>query len=189
MTGVSSFTTQHAAHPHRQRFAAALIQLAYSHAAWSLNDVAEAERYALESAAAFESIGTPNYAQRAHELASLLKSWKILRSGEVPSWPDDEMGKALRALSGHADAFAAFAPWFATLRPSRALGLLQFATGELRDRALPTELALPRILHLTTTGELEWRTPPPVSTFADADAALRTALEIPMTRRLPLLAD
>jgi hypothetical protein len=189
MTGVSSFTPQYPAHPHRQRFAAALIQLAYSHAAWSLDDVAEAERYALESAAAFESIGTPNYAQRARELAALLKWWKILRSGAVPSWPDDEMGTALRALTGEADAFATFAPWFATLRPSRALGLLQFATGEVRNGALPTELALPRVLYLTTTGELEWRTPPRASTFAVADTILRTALDIPMSRRLPLLAD
>ncbi len=189
MTGVASFDTGYPAPPHRRQFAGALIQLAYSHAAWFLNDVAQAERYALDSAAAFDAIGTPNYAQRARDLAALLKWWKILQAPTAPLWPDDQLGSALRALTGDFSRFEEFGTWFLTLRPSRALGLLQFPAAEIMIRQLPRELRLPPILRLNGNGALEWSTLPTARTFADADATLRAALDIPPSRRLPLLAD
>lgn len=189
MTGVAPFETGYPAHLHRRQFAGALIQLAYSHAAWSLNDVAQAERYALDSAAAFDRIGTPNYARRARELAALLKWWKVLQAPTAPLWPGDELDSALRALTGDFSRFDEFATWFPTLRPSRALGLLQFAAGELTTRELPHELMLPQILRLNESGTLEWSTLASAKTLAEADVNLRVALDIPPSRRLPLLAD
>jgi hypothetical protein len=190
MTGIASFETEYSGNPQRRRFAAALILLAYSHASWFTDDVAQAEKFATDAAEAFTRLDTPNYAERARELATLLKWWKVVRAGAIPPTSlSDESDMPVRVLTGDMTEFDRFVKAFVGLRPSRALGLLQFSLGDIRTMRLPSALPLPRTLHLGANGRLEWRELSPAASFAAADTALRGALGIPLERRLPLLAD
>jgi hypothetical protein len=114
MTGVSNFDAPFdLGSESTRRFAGALIQLSYSHAAWFFDDVARSKEYALAAAASFESIGTPRYAARAKQLAALLECWDALRSGKAPQTDSlgSTYGRAIAALTGHSGELSWVADW------------------------------------------------------------------------------
>lgn len=192
MTGISNFDTPFDLGSESTRqFAAALIQLSYSHAAWFLDDVSRSKEYALTAAASFESIGTPRYASRANELARFLAVWDALKEGKEPRVEDlgASLTRAVQALTGHTEDLSGVASWLGSQRPSKALGLLQFAKEFSPAWSSELEIHLPRTLELRTDGTFEWHAPRKVNSLKEADAELRISLAIPLDRRLPLIAD
>lgn len=192
MTGVSNFDAPFdVGGENTRQFASALIQLSYSHAAWFLGDVARSRQYALDAASAFDDIGAPRYAKRAEQLSDLLNWWESLRSGERPQFDDSPStyARAVAALTEHTQEMSWISSWIPSLRPSKALGLLQFAKEYSPVVDGEAEIILPRTLEISDDGSLSWRGVERARSLREADSMLRDALSIPPDRRIPLLAD
>jgi len=192
MTGVSNFDAPFDLGSESTRqFAGALIQLSYSHAAWFLGNVAQAKHFASQAAALFESISTPRYAARASRLAALLGWWEAFESGKHPDLESSTAtdGRAVAALTSRTQDLTWVIDWIHSLRPSKALGLLQFAKEYGPEWETAIEVSLPRILEMQSDGTLRWHGDQKANSLKAADAAIRRALSIPLDRRIPLLAD
>jgi hypothetical protein len=189
MTGTSSFDFPRTTDGSVNRFANALILLTYSHAAWFIDDIRNARRFALDAAGAFTTMGFPRYAERASALASMIEMWTVYATGG--SWPSTDhslLSRYVRAVTEGLD-IEWFFGIFSSLRPSTALGLLQFSSlnSGLRDQNV--ELQLPRTLREGEDGTLGWHLGERVNSLAEADRRLRVELGISSELRVPLLAD
>ncbi|MCK1298373.1 hypothetical protein IVB33_39010 [Bradyrhizobium sp. 24] len=172
-------------------FAEALLVLARSHSEWSLARIAEATESSELAANAFEAIGYHPYAVRAKRLTRLLEAWRKLEWGAsiervIAASPAD--GSILRALLGTSEHAGTIRDRFNQLRPSAAVGLLQFASAYNPNWSEDIgRFALPPILQ-KSDGNLRW-----VNLFAsslfEADKILRSRLRIPGNLSVPLIAD
>lgn len=191
MTGSSQFDAPfaEARHSGTRRFANALITLSYSHAAWFVGDVLRARQYALQAAGQFAQLGYGKYAARARDLASLLAWWQSLGSGQRLSFDleNAELGAVVKLLVGYSSESADLPRSFASLRPSVAIGLLQFwrAYG---SQATLMEFTVPPVLGVHSSGTLFWE-PARTVPLEQADRLLRRACSIPEGLRVPLIAD
>jgi hypothetical protein len=192
MTGVSNFDVSFdLGSENTRQFAGALIQLSYSHAAWFLGNVAQSKEFASQAALLFEQIGTPRYAARARRLTALLTWWQSLEAGQQPDWEGSTStdSRAVAALTGQTQDVTWVVHWLHSLRPSKALGLLQFGKHYGEGWEIKREIALPRMLDMQGDGTLRWHPDQTAYSLKEADAIIRKALSIPMDRHLPLLAD
>jgi hypothetical protein len=174
-----------------QRFASALIELAYAHAEWFVGDVNRAAQFASNAALSFDSIGSPHYADRARVLAWLLNAWnasEILTPDDIPDPKIQSVAAILKNLLGSKSETNIAAAWLENQRPSTVLGLLQFAR---RTRKWSEFVAVktPATLYLDSSGKLAWRESETVSSLEELDSVLRGYLHIPITRRIPLITD
>jgi hypothetical protein len=191
MTGASQFDAPfaEARHSGSRRFANALITLSYSHAAWFVGDVLRARQYALQAAGQFANLGYVKYAARARDLASLLAWWQSLQTGQRLNFEleNPELAEVVKLLVGYEADFAQLSRCFPKLRPSVAIGLLQFwrAYGK---QAGSVEITLPPILYDDSSGALRWDQARGVP-IGEADQFLRRACSIPEGLRVPLIAD
>jgi hypothetical protein len=192
MTGVSSFFPMPDA-PSRadaQRFATALIRLSYSHAAWFIEDIERASQHASEAAKQFRDAGTPRYADRAAAVNGLLSIWRVLKNGARPDYslvPAD-VGRGVATLVGRNDR-EFLERWLPSLRPSTALGLLQFAKEFSPVFSDPLRLPLPRRIATQSAGPWVWADAVVANSLKEADQVLREHLSVPGDRRVPLIAD
>jgi hypothetical protein len=174
-----------------QHFAAGLIQLTYANSAWFINDITSAITHAEKAEEAFHLMAAEKYVRRAKITAALLKLWRGLSEGRSPlSYQQlgSEFAEGLRVITGESDDMAFAAHWISTLRPSLAVGLLQFL--EFRKSAAPeTIVALPPLLHSRDSGELELRLDLKANSLASADEQLRAAIGTVPGRRIPLFPD
>jgi hypothetical protein len=191
ITGVADFELHISdAERSNQRFASALIELAYSHAEWFVGDVDRAASFADGAATVFDAISAPQYARRARLLAWLLRSSRNPKLLESP--PDDQsavvLSGHLRTLAGLANNIKELAAWLPTQRASNVVGILQFAA---REPIWETELAiaLPKTLFFDEDQQIEWRPHQVASSIKELDSLVRSYLQIPISRRVPLVTD
>jgi hypothetical protein len=92
-------------------------------------------------------------------------------------------------LTGRTQELSWVVDWLPSLRPSKALGLLQFAKQYGNEWQKEVEISLPRLLEIRPDRTLKWHVSEKVRSLEQADAAIRTALSIPLDRKIPLLAD
>nr|WP_276555633.1 alpha/beta fold hydrolase [Bradyrhizobium elkanii] len=173
-------------------FAEALLLLAKSHSEWTQARLAEAAESAEDAANGFEAIGYRPYAVRAKRLFGLLEVWRKLDWGasveSAVTTSSSADGSILRALLGVAGSEGTIHDQFNKLRPSNALGLLQFASA--RNDNWTKDIggfALPPVLERTDRG-LRWITHR-ASSLHDADRILRDKLDVPARLAVPLVAD
>lgn len=189
MTGVATFDFPRDEDRDINRFASALIKLTYSHAAWFVNDIAHAKRFAAEAQVAFLSSGFPRYAMRAQTLTSLIGIWtccvagKSLDSGQQTSF--ERIASAFVTGAGLEQVVAEFH----NLRPSTALGLLQFTALNPGLCDVPASIMLPKTLELCQDNILAWRAEQNVGTLNEAQLVLRANVGVSSDRRIPLLPD
>jgi hypothetical protein len=192
MTGVSNFDAPFDLGSETARqFAGALIQLSYSHAAWFVGNVGQSIKFASQAASLFESIGTPRYAGRAKRLVALLSWWADLESGKRPDFDTSTSTdiRAVAALTSRDQDVTWVVNWLHSLRPSKVLGLLQFAGVFGGEWEAEIEVPLPPMLEMESDGTLKWHVAQKARSLKEADAAIRKTLSIPLDRRVPLLAD
>lgn len=174
-----------------QHFAAGLIQLTYANSAWFINDITSAITHAEKAEEAFHLMAAEKYVRRAKITAALLKIWRGLSEGRSPvSYQQlrSEFAQGLRVLTGESDDLAFASHWISTLRPSLAVGLLQFMA--FRKSAAPeTVVALPPLLYSRANGELELRLDLKADSLKSADEQLRSAIGTVSGRRIPLFPD
>jgi hypothetical protein len=191
MTGASQFDAPfaEARHSGSRRFANALITLSYSHAAWFVGDVLRARQYALQAAGQFADLGYGKYAARASDLASLLGWWQSLQSGKRLNFEleNAELTMIVKLLVGYESDLAQLSTLFPNLRPSVAIGLLQFWQAYGKQTS-SVELALPPVLNADTDGVLRWDKARRVP-IGEADQFLRRSCSVPEGLRVPLIAD
>jgi hypothetical protein len=192
LTGVADFDL-HMPDSERedQRFASALIELAYAHAEWFVGDVHRAAQFASNAALSFDSIGSPHYADRARVLAWLLNAWnasEISSPDDIPDLKIRSVAAILKNLLGSKSETNIAAAWFENQRPSTVLGLLQFArrTPKWSESVV---VKTPATLYFDSSGKLAWRESETVSSLEELDSVLRGYLHIPITRRIPLITD
>jgi hypothetical protein len=193
MTGISSFDTPFDSMngSNDRQFATALITLSYSYAAWFMDEINRARQFALDSAKMFSSIEYTKYANRAHDLAFLLECWNRLdTSKSLPDvLPNTRLAKLVAILVGIDNDIDWLMQSFSTLRPSQALGLLQFAKRFRRHHIADLQILLPRTLMSDNSKQLRWHSHQSATSLEEADHILRQHLKIAPERRLPLLAD
>src|SRR5262249_22333046 len=117
--------------PEFRQFAEALLLLSHSHESWSQGRIGEASAQAEQAAQGFEKIRFGNYTKRARSLTSLLAAWRRLELGApienaVALAPDH--APIIRAMLGVEEARSALIKWIEENRPSKVLGMLQFAS-------------------------------------------------------------
>jgi hypothetical protein len=187
MTGLASFS------PSRsevvQKFAAALIQIAYSHAAWFIGEIAQAKEHSAQAARLFTELDMPGYLKRAKSLESLLGIWGALAEGRTAdlSVLDEELQRGVAELISQDPAF--IVAWIPKLRPSTAVGLLQFSRRFSKNYGRKIELRLPRTLERQPDGSLSWFPSVTVYSLEQADFTLRAQIGISRERVIPLIAD
>lgn len=176
-----------------QRFAGALIQLTYANAAWVINDLVSAERYALEAADTFLQLGAGQYVKRARTIAYLFCMWRGLEvsHSSIPDGSDASLRKGVFFIAGRGPTadLVWFRNWFAQLRPSMAAGLLQFrrfSSAPASSAAQP--INSPPLLVRSSGGDLEWKTES-TNDLDDLERILRQQLGSPPGTRIPLLSD
>jgi tetratricopeptide (TPR) repeat protein len=192
MTGTMSFSPSYPLRSEAsERFAGALIELSYSHAAWFLDDIRRAIAHANRASERFESAGTRPYARRARNLYALLSIWKALTEGTEPVYEalDNHYRRGLMALlKGDEDDH--LRSWFAQLRPSVAVGVLQMARDFSAHFERTAQIKLPRTLEPDDCDwKWRWSVPTTAHSLSEADKSLRQSLGIPPDRRIPLIAD
>lgn len=172
-------------------FAEALIVLAQSHAQWAQARTTEAVENAELAAKAFEMIGYHPYAARAKRLFDLLEVWRRLELGVAPERAvaaSNSDGSILRSLLGLAGTSGTIHDSFSRLRPSQALGLLQFASTYNPNWTNNIgEFELPPLLQ-RSAGQLNWVSLR-ASSLEDANRILRRTLQISTHVPIPLIAD
>jgi tetratricopeptide (TPR) repeat protein len=170
------------------RFASALMQLSFAHAAWLLNAPEKALEFAGEAAEGFRAIHFERYADRAELTQKLLRSWQQLETGktvELGVFPA-QLAKTLAGLIGLSGDLNSVKKELQEQRPGRALGLLQFARGNpaVLDRELDIEIS--PLIEITDERwglNMELR----VRSLRDADQVLRKKMGIEPGQKVPLL--
>ena len=188
MTGIASFSQPKAEAV--QQFAAALIELSYSHAAWFIGRIEPAQAHAERAASRFEKIGTLGYVRRANSVLSLLRIWSALSSGSNPNYNalDGKLSRGVAALM-NGDDQEFLLGWFANLRPSTAVGVLQLPKKFSKDFGKNVGVKLPRTLEQQSENVWKWGPGLTVASFSEADQVLRKQIGIPIERTIPLIAD
>lgn len=192
MTGVASLDIQASSKIWvNQIFAGALITLTQSHAAWFLDDLNRAENYAREAEKLFRQIGAAGYANRASQIANLINLWSMLHKRKSPTYDafETNLARGLATLIGDTRDLERLSIWFRKLRPSKALGLLQFAKEFSNSWDSNCNIFMPSTLTFNKTGDLEWSEPTVANSLRSADKILRERLNIQLGRRIPLIAD
>lgn len=188
LTGLANFDLHVGAENGLNReFAFALIELAYAHAAWFVGDVTQAAKHADSAATVFDEIESPHYAKRARTLEWLLRTWKY-EGPPTPPTGSNEFAECVQTLRGATDNLPSVAKWLSTQRPSNVLGLIQFAKDKPTWIA-PIDIAVPATLHWDDNRKLAWRSPEKLASLSELDALLRKYLQIPVSRRIPLITD
>ena len=178
--------------PEFHRFADALSMLTRSHAAWAQNWLGEAIEHAEAASLIFQQIRFAAYGQRAQALASLLGGWRRLELGATPDQVCDGVGgekHPLRGILGAYDAIPGLKSWIRQTRPSKVLGMLQFASAYSPNWTEKIgQFELPPLLQREPGGGLKWMHET-CNSLAEADTRLRAHMGIEHDARLPLLAD
>jgi predicted alpha/beta hydrolase family esterase len=178
--------------PEFYRFADALGTLTRSHSAWAKNRLGDAIEYSESASLIFQQIRFAAYGRRAEALASLLGAWRRLELGAQPAQVCANVahdGDRLHGMLGNGSVIVPLKAWMRQARPSRVVGLLQFASAYNPDWAENIgEFELPPILARDSSGRLHWKHQTCTS-LAEADVALRSLMGIAHDARLPLLAD
>ena len=174
------------------RFADALSTLTRSHTAWATNRLGEATEHAERASLVFQQIRFAAYGQRAETLAALIGAWRRLELGaaadQVCAQVGDE-GRRLHGMLGNETDISGLKAWMREARPSRVIGLLQFASAYNSNWTKDIgKFELPQILKRNSEHKLYWKSQT-CSSLAEADASLRAMMGIAHDARLPLLAD
>lgn len=173
-----------------RNFSEALLILTRSHGEWLLGRVGEAAELAERAAQVFQQIRFVTNS-RARRLSGLLKAWQRLELGAPPDKaiaqaPED--APMLRGMLGQKAARGTVHDDFSSLRPSRALGLLQFASAYNPDPSEDIgEFSLPPVL-ATEDGVLVW-TSVHARSLTEAEATMRSMMKIQPHNRVPLIGD
>jgi hypothetical protein len=191
MTGMSQFDAPFdEGQPGGPRFANALITLSYSHASWFVRNELRARQFALHAARQFADLGFEKYAARARDLAALLGWWQSLDTGQKLDFDmeNEDLARIVRILIGSEPPGNWLLTHFSQLRPSVAIGVLQFwqRYGHASEGC---EVTLPPVLEMTASGGLRWRPGEGPVSVRRADEILRAACSIPSDLRVPLIAD
>lgn len=170
-------------------FAEGFIKFGDSLAAWALQDTAEAYENAVAAVRSFTRIPSRKYADRALHLAKLLGWWESVRTGKplALSKEDRKWAGVVLTLTEEERDIDQLQRLISTERPSRVLGMLQFAHGRRRYTE-PIALTT-RELYVMRNGELTTVPAQHVNSVRELDSSLRSALGIPLTLRVPLLSD
>jgi predicted alpha/beta hydrolase family esterase/tetratricopeptide (TPR) repeat protein len=178
--------------PEFQRFANALTTLTQSHSAWAKNRLGQAIEHAENASLIFQQIRFTAYGGRAEALASLLGAWRRLELGAPP---DQVLAKAgedrdiLEGMLGNCAYITKLKDWIQRARPSRVLGMLQFASAYNPNWTENVgRIVLPAILRKNSDKSYDWEQRM-CSSLAEADTTLRSLMGIRHDARLPLLAD
>jgi hypothetical protein len=193
VTGKSTFDAPFGSEsdPTTRLFASALITLCYSHAAWFVEDVNRAMTLAKDAASRFAALGFRRYASRAENLARLLSIWEDLSKGNEPdfSFLRPDLTRLLRILIGRDSDERWLAENFPVLRPSTAIGLLQFYR-QFKSHDLAIQgLKLPATIASNDNGNFVWRSEQVILSLDEGERELRRCLGIPVHLRVPLMAD
>lgn len=164
-------------------FAESLVTLSNSHAAWAIRDYERAIGFATDASSELFSIGFERYAKRAEQLSLLLQDWRDLevnrsiepRSPEVAALLSAPVGADIRLLE--------------SVRPSRALSLLQFCSAFGSDPDAVREVRLPRLIEVSHDGSLQYVNVSVATSFTEAELALRSLLGVGEATAIPLAAD
>jgi Alpha/beta hydrolase family len=175
-----------------RRFANALGMLAHSHSEWARNQLGEAIEQVENAALIFKQIRFVAYGKKAETLASLLQAWRRLELGLSLDQVSAHVGDqdiVLRALVGNSTEYPRLKDWIRSTRPSRVLGMLQYASA---FNANWTEdmgsFDLPPLLFREGAGLLTWKIVR-CNSLAEAYTTLRSLMGITHDARLPLIAD
>jgi tetratricopeptide (TPR) repeat protein len=177
--------------PELRRFVDALRTLTRSHSAWSKNELGEAIQHAETASLIFQQIRFVEYGRRAQSLTTLLGAWRRLELGAAPDQVSSQVGDEslrLAAMLGNKDFIPSLLAWIRCARPSRVIGMLQFASAynpNWTDNVGRFEL--PPVLE-QDADRLQWKRESCYS-LAEADAKLRQLMGITHDGRLPLIAD
>ena len=175
-----------------RKFAYALSMLASSHSAWAKGQHGEAIEDAENASNVFQQLQFAEYARRADTLKSLLEAWRRLELGAPRDQVAQQVGNnelALATLLGDYSNVDRFGDWIARARPSRVLGMLQFASAYNPNWTQEIgPFSLPRLLETYDGEKLRWKQLI-CRSLAEADHALRTTMAIDHGGRIPLLAD
>jgi hypothetical protein len=170
------------------RFASALIQLSFAHAAWLLNDPGRAMAFAGEATQGFREIHFDGHADRAESTRNLLAAWQQLDRGEAPDLSifPERLANALRGLTGVNTDLSDVKRFVKEQRPGRALGLLQFARNNsaVLDQELDIEIS-PLIEIINDRWSL--KTGMRVRSLREADQVLRKEMGIEPGQKVPFL--
>lgn len=191
MTGISQFDAPFDdRQPGNRQFANALITLSYSHASWFTENGLRARQFALQAARQFAALGYAKYAARGRDLATLLGWWQSLETGQKLDFEmeNHDLARIVRILIGSEAAGDWLTNRFSQLRPSVAIGLLQFWK-RFGDASKGSEVKLPPVLEVTGSASLIWRQAEGTVDLRKADEILRAACSIPVDLRVPLIAD
>jgi hypothetical protein len=191
MTGISQFDAPFDdAQPGTRRFANALITLSYSHASWFTGNGLRARQSAAQAASQFEALGYSKYAARARDLAALLGWWQSLETGQQLDFEmeNHDLARIVRILVGSEGPGDWLQDRFSQLRPSVAIGLLQFWR-QFGQASRTCAVRLPPVLETTEGGRLIWRNDEAAVDLSKADEILRAGCSIPPDLRVPLIAD
>ena len=165
-------------------FARSLVTLANAHAAWFVSDHARAQEYAAQALDGFSSIGFQRYAVRTRRLQMLMTEWTELARTGGDSDPADPALRAIVCAPRGAVVTA-----LRDMRPSRALGLLQFAMAFSDDPEAARQIALPSVIRLKADDTISLSPLSDATSFAQANRSLREAMGIGAETKLPLLVD
>jgi hypothetical protein len=172
-------------------FAEGLLMIADSHRSWLKSDAGTAAQRASDASQRFKILRFAPYANRANNLTELLQIWQKLSLGASPDEAASisaDNGPMIRALLGVRDADDTIRQRLHKLRPSRALGILQFATNFNPKMSRPIgEFDLPRVLE-RSNNEWHW-TQKQAHSLEEADHSLRQMMEIAPESPVPLVAD
>ncbi len=117
--------------PEFHRFGNALSTLTRSHAAWATNRLGEATEHAERASLVFQQIRFASYAHRARTLAALLGAWRQLELGAPTDQVCSQVGSEghyVGGMLGNKNDVLRLKSWMPQARPSKVLGMLQFAS-------------------------------------------------------------
>jgi hypothetical protein len=177
------------------RFAEGLLQLTYAHAAYAVERYDDAIRFAGTAVTEFEHVEATRYVKRARQTQILLTAWRDLSQKKTlaADAQDPEIHRVISLLTSQrapdAGDMSWLLDWLSKQRPSRVLGLLQFAKtfGTIWER--PVEFPVPPTVEPAEGGAWQWTPPTTAKSLKEADAQLRAKMAIAPDRHLPLLAD
>jgi len=144
----------------------------------------------LQAAKQFAELGFQKYAARARDLATLLGWWQSLQTGQKLDFDmeNKDLARIVRILVGSEPSGDWLSNRFSQLRPSVAIGILQFWK-QYGHASAGCEVTLPPVLETTPSNALIWRPGEAPVDLLRADQILRGACSIPVDLRVPLIAD
>jgi pimeloyl-ACP methyl ester carboxylesterase len=174
-----------------RQFSEGLLMIADSHRSWLKSDSGAAAQRSSDASIHFTTLRFAPYATRANNLTELLKIWQGLSLGAKA---DDvailspEKGPLIRAMLGVKDADDIIRQRLNKMRPSKAIGMLQFATNfSLNVSRDIGDFDLPRVLRCSTDGMM-WDQKKARS-LEEADRILREQMGLAANTPVPLAAD